>query len=135
MTTGRINQVTTLYTVASPAPSAPERVSALASRKSEYNAGISCVQSSSTNQGRSYRVSQPSVGLDFYQNESWNDSHTEVYVSRLPVSIAIVLGYTPTSKIAPDSRLRRQSNTFTSVANAHSDLRPIIDGVATFVAR
>jgi hypothetical protein len=56
-------------------------------------------------------------------------------VSRLPVSIAIVLGYTPTSKIAPDSRLRRQSNTFTSVANAHSDLRPIIDGVATFVAR
>jgi len=54
-----------------------------------------------------------------------------VYQSRLPS----FPGDTPTIKIAPFSSSRSQSNAFSSVANAQTDLRPTIEGDVTFVAR
>jgi hypothetical protein len=56
-------------------------------------------------------------------------------VARLLVPIAIVSRVHTDIHVIPDSRLRSQSNTFTSIANTHSDLRQTDDGDATFVAR
>jgi len=56
-------------------------------------------------------------------------------VARLLVPIAIVSRVHTDIHDVPDSRLRSQSNTFTSITNAHSDLRPTDEGDATFVAR
>jgi hypothetical protein len=108
----------------------------LSSQKSEALEVLMCTKL--LNESRAlFRVSQPSVGLDFYQNESWNDEcnneslHRLVYQSRL----SSFPGYTPTIIIAPDSGVRNQSVAFSSVANAHSDSGSIIDGDATFFAR
>jgi hypothetical protein len=105
MTTGRINQVTTLYTECLHVD--------LSSRKSEALAVLLCTKL--LNESRAlFRVSQPSVGLDFYQNESWNDEcnneslHRLVYQSRLPS----FLGYRPTIKITPDSGMRIKARLF-----------------------
>jgi len=116
MTTGRINQVTTLYTPVQrifPAVyKAPQRIKGAFSGESTM-----CW-----------------VRL-LPRTHPWNDTANESTVSRPPVSIAIFPGYTPTINVALTPRPRSQSNAFASIANTPSGLQPTIDGDETFGAR